>query len=411
MTRPTPLPAKVLLSVLVLLMVLSCSIFSPANHTGGSETRPYQTTKPGASPVVRSSSVPILLPTGHPTKGASNPNLPTATSSGGTSVDQISIDYTYTTNLITVVYPLYGSVLDDFVVVDLKNDNPGSVRIVVTTDIEGYTDEAMDTVDIDGGGQAEVRQNPLLKSEAIDNLNDAKPASFHIKVVMLDNGEEKLLLDETQDTLVYGRRDFPWAIEGFTPHEDFELLAAMVTPNDPEVEGLLRAAADHISSGIMTSGYGDVENDEDGSVWDRLEAIWNAEDADYNLTYISTMVTFAPGDVQRIRLPAEVLDQQSGNCVELAILFAAAAEALGLETALIRIPGHAYMAVRIDEVNANYYVIETTMIGRYDFSDAVDKGSQEFEDALPHIQNGDQYYDWITVQDARADGILPLPWH
>jgi len=335
----------------------------------------------------------------------------TATSSGSISTDQINIDYTYTDNLITVLYPLYGSLLDDFVIVTIQNNNSTNIRVIVTSDIKDYTDQAITTEDIDAGAQVEVRQNPRLISEVIDNLNDDKPASFHINIVMLDNGDEKVLLDETQDTLVYGRRDFPWAIEGFTAHEDFELLASMVTPNDPAVEGLIRAAANHISSGIMTDGYGGVTNDEDGSVWDRLEAIWEAEAEDYNLTYISTMVTFAPGDVQRIRLPADVLDQQSGNCVELAILYASTAEALGLETALIRIPGHAYMAVRIDEENANYYVIETTMIGRYDFSDAVDKGSQEFDDALPHIQNGDQYYDWITIQDARADGILPLPWH
>jgi hypothetical protein len=335
----------------------------------------------------------------------------TSTSSGSSSVDQVTINYVYTDNLITVLYPLYGSVLDDFVIVDIQNDNPQSVRIVVTSEITGYTDQAIDTVDVDSGSQVEVRQNPLLIPDQIDNLNVAKPASFHLKLVVLDNGEEKTLLDETQDTEVYGRRDFPWAIDGFSQHEDFELLASMVTPNDPAVEALIRSAADYTDSGIMTNGYGDAVDDEDGTVWDRLEAIWNAEADDYNLTYISTMVTFAPGDVQRIRLPAEVLDQQSGNCVELAILFASAAEALELETALIRIPGHAYMAVRTDDVNANYYVIETTMIGQASFSDAVDRGSEEFQDALPHIDNGDEYYDWITISDARQDGILPLPWN
>ena len=390
---------------LIFVTMLGCSLFTPATPTL------TPTVKPSEKSNVRPSIVPVHLPTARPTFISQKPTQATAPSSGSVSTDQINIDYIYTNNLITILYPLYGSVLDDFVIVTIQNDNTTSVRVVVTSEIDGYTDQAIHTEDIDAGAQVEVRQNPLLISGRIDNLNDAKPASFHIKIVMLDNGDEKVLLDETQDTLVYGRRDFPWAIEGFTPHEDFELLASMVTPNDPAVESLIRAAANHISSGIMTSGYGGVTNDDDGSLWARLEAIWDAEAEDYNLTYISTMVTFAPGEVQRIRLPADVLEQQSGNCVELAILFASTAEALGLETALIRIPGHAYMAVRIDEENANYYVVETTMIGRYNFSDAVDKGRQEFDDAISHIQNGDQYYDWITIQDARQNGILPLPWH
>ncbi len=392
---------QVFLSVLILPILLSCSLFTPRdqNPTAAPSPRASSPTHPA---VVKQKTQQV-----RPTTAPAD----TLTPSVSLSTDQISIDYTYTDNLITVIYPLYGSVLDDFVVVNIRNDNPDPVRIVVTSEISGYTDQAADTVDVDAGDQVEVRQNPRLIPEQIDNLNVAKPASFHLRIVMLANGEEKVLLDETQDTLVYGRRDFPWAIEGFTQHEDFELLASMVTPNDPAVEGLIRAAADYTSSGIMTDGYGGAVDDEDGSVWDRLEAIWEAEDQDYDLTYISTLITYAPGDVQRIRLPAEVLDQKSGNCVELAILYASAAEALNLETALIRIPGHAYMAVRTDDVNANYYVIETTMIGRYDFADAVNRGSEELEDALPHIQNGDEYYDWITISEARQDEILPLPWH
>jgi regulator of sirC expression with transglutaminase-like and TPR domain len=115
--------------------------------------------------------------------------------------------------------------------------------------------------------------------------------------------------------------------------------------------------------------------------------------------------------VQRIRLPAEVLEQRSGNCIELALLFASAAEAMDLETAIVGIPGHAFMAVRTDQENANYYFIETTLIGRSSFSQAVSYGNQEFEEALPHMDAGEDYYNWLPVWDARDQGILPLPWH
>ena len=157
-------------------------------------------------------------------------------------------------------------------------------------------------------------------------------------------------------------------------------------------------------------GYEGDTLDSKGLVWERLSALWDAEN-DYKLTYVNTTVTFAPGTYQRIRLPYEVLDQQSGNCIETSDLFASAAEALQLQAALIIIPGHAYMAVRMDDTNDQYYVIETTLIGRDTFADAVKVGAQELTDALPHINAGEDYYAWVDIPAARTAGINPLPWH
>ena len=273
----------------------------------------------------------------------------------------------------------------------------------------GYTDKASDTVDLKPGQTLEVRQNPLLIPKVIDDLNVEKPAQVHIHVAALQEGVEKEILDQTEQTTVYARRDFPWSIKGFTETEVFQFLAAMVTPNDPAVEELIRKAADHTDSGIMWNGYGDHVNDDNGGVWDRLQALWQAEN-EYNLTYVSTWVSLAPGDVQRIRFPAEVLEQQSGNCIELALLYASAAEALDLEADLILIPGHAFVGIREDQENANYYFIETTMIGHASFDDAVTKAGDEFDDALPHITAGDASYGWVKIWDARDAGIQPLPW-
>jgi len=208
---------------------------------------------------------------------------------------------------------------------------------------------------------------------------------------------------------MYSRRDFVW-IDGFDWQEEYELWAAWVTPTDPKVEELIRAAADYTKTGTMWSDYGGEVNDENGKVWDRLQAIWRAEQERYDLTYISTMIAFGPNTVQRMRLPAEVLEQSSGNCVELAILFISAAEALGLEANIIRIPGHAFAAIRMDEENANYYFVETTMIGQSSFEDAVSYGSDEWDDASPHFDAGEEGYAWVTIPEMREKGILPIPW-
>jgi hypothetical protein len=371
---------KISLITLGILLSLACSFLG-------------STAPPAAITSAPTTAIPTLLQRATPESG------------------DIQIDYVYTTNLITIIYPLYGSILDDFTIVTLTNTLSTPAQLVVSSEISGYTDQAIDTVSLDAGETLEVRQNPRLIPDVIDQLNVEKPAQFHLRISRLEQGDEKLLIDDTGDTLVYARRDFPWSIPGFSDQEVYELLAAMVTPNDPSVEELLRSAADYTDSGIMWGGYGDHVDDDDGGVWDRLQAIWQAEDQNYHLTYINTTVSFAPGSVQRIRLPSEVLDQHSGNCIETSLLYASAAEALNLETAIILLPTHAYVAVRTDQQNANYYFIETTLIGRAGFSEAIDLGKQEFDETLPHLDAGDDEYGWVNVWEAREKGIYPLPWH
>lgn len=325
-------------------------------------------------------------------------------------LDKIEVDYLYRSDLITIIYPLYGSILDDFTIVTITNTNPAPVRLKILSEVQGFTDQSIDTVTIAGNDVLEVRQNPRLISTKIENLNVQQPAQFHLRVTALRQGEEKILLEETGETLVFARRDFPWGIPGMTEAEAFELLAAMVTPNDPKVEELLRYAADYTESGQMWGGYSGAEDDSDGDVWERLEAIWKAADEVFDLTYVSTLVTYAPGDIQRIRLPRETLEQRAGNCIDLSLLFASAAEAIRLEAAIIGVPGHAYIGIRTDPVNDRYYFIETTLIGQTSFERAVEIGAEEWNEAAEHMENGESSYNWVTIPLAREKGIFPLPW-
>jgi hypothetical protein len=326
------------------------------------------------------------------------------------TVDGVDIHYVYTNSVVTALYHLYGTILDDFVDITLTNNGNEDLTFVVQSEIEGYTSQSSDTVDVPAGESMEIHQNPRLLEGAVDQLNSEKPGTFHIKVLKLEGSDEILLLDETEDVLMYSRRDFVW-LEGFEWQEEYELWAAWVTPTDPKVEELIRAAADYTKTGTMWNGYAGYVNDENGGVWDRLQAIWQAEKDKYQLTYISTMTAFGPNTVQRMRLPAEVLDQSSGNCVELVTLFNSAAEALKLETALVRIPGHVFSAIRMDEENADYYFVETTMIGQSSFEEAVNYGAKEWEDIKPHLDAGEEGYTWVNLPEMREKGILPIPWN
>jgi len=364
---------------------------------------------PGGSGAVASAGH-VIIPASSEQATSSETQAPRQTA-GGVTVDQITADYTYKSELLTPLAHLYGksNFLDDFVIVTVKNDNPSPVKVVVESEVVDYTDKATDTVTVDANGSAEVRQDPRLTPTAIDGLTSSHDADLHVTVSYLQNGESKTVLDQTSTTTVTSRRDFPWQIKGFTDQEIYDLLAVMITPTDPGVEQLIRAAANYDPSKAMVSGY-ESSQDQDGSVYQRMSDIWSAETNDFKLTYISTTVSFE-AETQRIRLPSEVLTQSGGNCIETSLLYAAAAEALGLDPAIILIPGHAYVGVSIDNTDQSYYFIETTMIGQATFDQAVQYGLQEWNDAQPHVAAGDKEYGWVDVAKARADGITPIPWH
>ncbi len=319
-----------------------------------------------------------------------------------------NIDYVYTSELITSYYHLYGNVLDDFVEINLTNNSDSTASFLVETVIDGYSSVSSDTADVAPGERKEVRQNPRLIPESMEKLNSQRYANFVIHVTLLTEGEDELLLNDSKEILLYSRRDYTW-VDGCDLQENRDFLAAYVTPNDPAVEGLIRCAANYTSSGQVWSGYGGNIDDEGGGVWDRLQAVWMAE-KDYNLTYVSTWVSFTPEASQRIRLPYEVLEQSGGNCIELVFLYASAVEAMDMECSIVLIPGHAYLAVRTDQENANYYFIETTLIGQTDFDTAIQYGSSNWEEHGPMIDAGEDYYGWVNIADARERGILPVPW-
>ena len=116
-------------------------------------------------------------------------------------------------------------------------------------------------------------------------------------------------------------------------------------------------------------------------------------------------------DEKSIRLPEEVLNQSGGNCIETSLLYASAAEALGLDSAIILIPGHAYVGISIDDTDQNYYFIETTMIGQATFDQAVQYGLSEWNEAAASVQAGETEYGWVDIPATRKDGITPIPWH
>ena len=102
--------------------------------------------------------------------------------------------------------------------------------------------------------------------------------------------------------------------------------------------------------------------------------------------------------VDTINLPRETLARLSGDCDDLAVLYATLLESAGISTALVTVPGHIFCAFNTEIPSSNYSIIspdrtniidyngeiwlpvEITMIGRNDFFSAWKTGGKEFSD-------------------------------
>ena len=107
----------------------------------------------------------------------------------------------------------------------------------------------------------------------------------------------------------------------------------------------------------------------------------------YNMGVRYNMDGFSvSGSNQHILLPEQVLEQQSGLCIETSLTVASALQSAGMHAFLVLPPGHAQVAVEIwDSGNGSgeYFLIETTAL-----KDSVINGSGLADDAVA-LMNGE----------------------
>jgi len=105
---------------------------------------------------------------------------------------------------------------------------------------------------------------------------------------------------------------------------------------------------------------------------------------------------------QDIKYPRDVLRDKSGTCVDLAILWASVCEAVGLQTILIVIPGHAFPVIILPD--GRFLPIESTLIsgpeGAAQFSQALEAGLKQ----LSELRVGMHYV--VNVREMQQQGVV-----
>jgi len=210
------------------------------------------------------------------------------------------------------------------------------------------------------------------------------------------------------------------------------LFAAYVNENHPWVDTLLKEALD---TGIVAAFDGYQSGDSE-QVLLQIFAVWNVMQR-HGLKYSDITTTAAKGSgvySQHVRLFDESVKASQANCVDGSVLLAAILRKIGLQTALVTIPGHMFLAVDLDEETT--IGIETTLLGEKDlrplkgataakmakregrrneeswasFESAVETGTAALEENAEKFESDDLNYQFIDLEAAREIGILPITY-
>lgn len=202
-----------------------------------------------------------------------------------------------------------------------------------------------------------------------------------------------------------------------------ELIAAFITPNHPQVSDVLQQASslmDKWSADPSLNGY---QSKDPNRVRLQLAAIYTALQQ-REVAYCVPPASFEEHG-QKIRTPDAIMEHRLGTCLDLAVLYAACAEAAGLNPLVVFTEGHAFpgawlvehsfsdsvqddvtlLTKRIATGVQEVCVLETTALtaGRNcPFEEAVSLGEM-------NLRNPDQFLFFVDVHRARASHIRPLP--
>ena len=333
----------------------------------------------------------------------------TAPVSQSTENTDITVHTTTMESITAAFYLQMPNLNITFIDFEITNNGNANAKLVVESEIQGYSEKAVNTIEIGAHKTVTIGQTPALKPNSIPT--EITNTMIHYKVA---NGSGVVIDEQTIPVKIYAKDTMIWAtLEGDEWTDTSVFIAAFVTPHVTEINDLIRKAAEYQSEKSM-QGYQCGECTDAG--WEeytqeQVKAIYEALQKDYQITYISSSIAYSNSSdaPQRVRLPAESLRTGSANCIDGAVLYAAALENLGIHPYILITPSHAFVGYETKPNEpSSIRFLETTLTGSASFEDATDMGNQEFQE---ENKNGDiksGQTKLYSIESLRQSGIHPM---
>jgi len=212
-----------------------------------------------------------------------------------------------------------------------------------------------------------------------------------------------------------------WGGSGGMP----SLLAAFVTPNDPNTAYICKQASRLLEQSGRSGALDGYQSGNPKRTYMLVAAIWSAVTG-LALSYAEPPASFERNG-QKVRSPKRVREEGLATCLDSALLFASAIEAVGLNPVVIFATGHAFVGAwlvdksfpSIEETDVielrkaiaarELVVFETTLVTTRPvagFEQAIKNGQN-----LLREENELNFIRAIDIKRARFAGIHPLASH
>lgn len=179
---------------------------------------------------------------------------------------------------------------------------------------------------------------PLLR-----RVSESLRSNVYLRVSCEFEGKQITLCETTRPITILPVDE--WRDDG----KDHCWLPSFVLPRDPAVLKIitaalryLRAIADDPQAGF--SGYQGIAADASNAadiIDPQVRAIWAALQHEFRLAYINPPPSYTV-QAQRLRSPTQILAGGAATCIDLALLFAACLEYIGVFPAIFLIQGHCF---------------------------------------------------------------------
>ena len=284
----------------------------------------------------------------------------------------------------------------------ITNNGENPITIRLASEYQGYSNKAITTETIMPKETKEINQTIPLIKDKIKQIKTKTKFSLHYKVEYDNNGEWKTYDEQTDMIDVYPMDTIVWEIKddkgNGIPMNEY--IAVFVTPKDTSIMELLSKAKERHPEKTL-SGY------QDEDVNSQIKSIYDALKYDYKVSYVDVSNAYGKDYVQKVRLPKESLKLKSANCVDGAVLFASAIEALSMKPYIVVLPQHAFVAW--DDGTGYIVALETTMVGNADFEDALNEGNEELDANWDALNDDDPWNGQIIdIKECRELGVLPM---
>ena len=281
--------------------------------------------------------------------------------------------------------------------ITIANSTSAPLENHIAVKILGWSDEEIQTVDVDAGAVRTFLFAPTFYPRLYNNREIAAATAL----IGVRDASGKLLFTRTVPIRLRSADDIYWGPK----FEYAPFIASWVTPHDAMVEKVLSQAKE-FAPGRRLPGYEDGKNQpqQELSTYVQARAIYRALQV-IGVSYVKSSMTFGRNtDIsERVRMPRESLRQISANCIDGAVMYASLFENLGMEPEIVLVPHHAYIGVRVAPGSKKYMFLETALTGR-----------ASFERAVAAAEVGIKRYPAaqvvrILIDEAREVGIYPMP--